>query len=530
MDIRSETVHAVLDAAEKLDRSGSIDEAAACYLEAIELARSRSEHSALVRALRKLAVLRRLQGDHAAARSLCEESFGAAVAAGDDVLAAEALNVRAVIDYETGNMDGAHATYLDALKLGGADRSLRARVEQNLGILSNVQGDLDDARSHYERSLDAYRQISDYRGCGQVYHNLGMLHADRKQWEDADEYLDRSRDIAGSLGDGYLEALCGLNQAEVRHARGLFPDALAHAENALHSFEKMGAVAEKADSYRVIGMVYRDTSRHVLAEARLRMARELASSAGSALIEAETCRELALLNQAMGRNKDALQLLNSAHRLFSSLDARLDLVDVGGKREKLEDTYLDVVREWGQSIESADSYTFGHCGRVADYAVAVAAQLGLGEEEQTVIRLGAYLHDLGKIRVPHEILNKPGRLTDEEFDVIKQHPVWGLELLDGIEFPWDIKPMIRWHHEKYDGTGYPDRLKGDEIPLEAQILCAADVFDALTSTRSYRGALSLAEAMSRMESSRDWWRADVYEAFVTATRKAPAATALSHAA
>ena len=93
------------------------------------------------------------------------------------------------------------------------------------------------------------------------------------------------------------------------------------------------------------------------------------------------------------------------------------------------------------------------------------------------------------------------------------HPVWGLELLATVEFPWDIKPIIRWHHEKYDGTGYPDRLKGDEIPLNAQIICIVDVYDALTTTRSYRGAMSQAEAVGRMEASRHWWRPDVYRAF-----------------
>ncbi len=211
----------------------------------------------------------------------------------------------------------------------------------------------------------------------------------------------------------------------------------------------------------------------------------------------------------MGRNQEALRLLSAAHRLFSRLDARVDLVDVASKVRRLEDTYLAVVREWGQSIESADSYTFGHCERVATYAMAVAQQLGCDESQLTAIRLGAYLHDLGKVRVPHEILNKPAKLTEQEFDVIKQHPEWGIELLATIEFPWDIKPIIRWHHEKYDGSGYPDRLRGDEIPVAAQIVCIADVYDALTTTRSYRAAMSRADAIARMEQSKHWWRPDV---------------------
>jgi putative nucleotidyltransferase with HDIG domain len=143
----------------------------------------------------------------------------------------------------------------------------------------------------------------------------------------------------------------------------------------------------------------------------------------------------------------------------------------------------------------------------------VGRELGLEPVQLTTIRLGAYLHDLGKVKVPHEILNKPGRLTDEEFAVIQKHPEWGIELLATVEFPWDLKPIIRSHHERYDGTGYPDRLRGDEIPLGAQIICIVDVYDALTTTRSYRPAMTAAEALSRMGETRHWWRPDVFAAF-----------------
>jgi putative two-component system response regulator len=118
--------------------------------------------------------------------------------------------------------------------------------------------------------------------------------------------------------------------------------------------------------------------------------------------------------------------------------------------------------------------------------------------------------------VPHEILNKPGQLSPAEFKVIAMHPIWGVEMLDTVEFPWDIKPIIRWHHEKHDGTGYPDQLQGDAIPLTAQIVGVADVWDALTSARSYRKAMPRDVALRIMAESRHHWRDDVYEAFVRA--------------
>jgi putative nucleotidyltransferase with HDIG domain len=160
---------------------------------------------------------------------------------------------------------------------------------------------------------------------------------------------------------------------------------------------------------------------------------------------------------------------------------------------------------------------------VATYALALAQELGLDQEQQTTIRIGAYLHDLGKVRVPHEILNKPTTLSPEELQIIQMHPVWGLELLATVEFPWDIKPIIRWHHEKYDGSGYPDRLRGDEIPINPQIICIVDVFDALTTTRSYRPAMSKAAALITMDECRGWWRPDVYQAFVKSMNRLSAA-------
>lgn len=133
--------------------------------------------------------------------------------------------------------------------------------------------------------------------------------------------------------------------------------------------------------------------------------------------------------------------------------------------------------------------------------------------------MGAYLHDLGKVRVPKEVLNKKGRLTDAEFDTIRMHPIWGVELLDRVEFPWDIQPIIRWHHERHSGGGYPDQLSGDDIPTGAQVICIVDVFDALTTQRSYRAAMTRDAAIDVIQRDRHWWRYDVFDAFMTALKE-----------
>src|SRR6266576_1255243 len=460
----------LLHGARAQERAARISDAIASYEAAIATAEGAGEPALLAEALRRLAVIRHHRNESDQARRLCHASYTVAHAAGNDVLAAEALNTLGGIDLETDAVADARRHFLRALELGGHSRELCARAEQNLGILANIQGDLDEALARYGRSLQAYHDSNDEHGRAIAYHTLGMASADRERFDEAEHYFRQSHEIAERAGDAYLGGLCLVNHAKVHVARDRYEDARRDAEAALAVFDQLGVGSAKA----------------------------------------EASRELALLYQAMGRNQEALSLLNAAHRLFGRLDARAHLVHVAGKMAELEAAYLAVVREWGQSLESADTYTFGHCERVAQLGVAVARALGLDEHEQTTVRLGAYLHDLGKVRVPHEILSKPGPLTRAELEVVQMHPIWGIELLAKVEFPWDIKPVIRWHHERYDGTGYPDRLCGDEIPVAAQIVGIVDVYDALTTTRPYRPAFSRAAALAESYHCRRHWSDAVF--------------------
>ncbi len=157
-------------------------------------------------------------------------------------------------------------------------------------------------------------------------------------------------------------------------------------------------------------------------------------------------------------------------------------------QEHLADLYLATIKSLALAIDAKDQYTHQHILRVQHYAVAAAKHLGLTGSELEAINTGALLHDIGKLGVPEYVLLKPGRLTDEEFAKIKQHPEIGAAILDPVEFPWPVLPVVRSHHEKWDGTGYPDGLAGEGIPRTARILAVADVYDALTSSRSYRNA------------------------------------------
>ncbi|HEX8244723.1 MAG TPA: HD-GYP domain-containing protein, partial [Longimicrobium sp.] len=231
------------------------------------------------------------------------------------------------------------------------------------------------------------------------------------------------------------------------------------------------------------------------------------------LLEAESQRERALVLRAQARNREALEALNRAHTLFTGLQARPDQDEISQRISKLETDFLSLVRFWGESIEAKDRYTSGHCERVAEYACRLATEAGLREREIVWFRMGAFLHDLGKTEVPEEILNKPGKLTDEERATMERHPVIGDEMLAPVEFPWDIRPMVRSHHERWDGRGYPDGLSGEAIPLSARILRIADVFDALTTARSYRRRLTPAEAMAIMEEDEGSFDPEIFAIF-----------------
>jgi putative two-component system response regulator len=161
-----------------------------------------------------------------------------------------------------------------------------------------------------------------------------------------------------------------------------------------------------------------------------------------------------------------------------------------------------VVRALSGAVDAKDAYTNGHSERVAKYAREIARRSGWSGERQKSIYLIGLLHDIGKIGIPDEIINKAGRLTDEEYAVIKTHPVQGDRILHNIsEFP-ELAIGARWHHERWDGTGYPDGIAGNDIPEEARIISVADAYDAMASRRSYRGVLSQETIRAEIEKGR----------------------------
>ncbi|MCK9200441.1 MAG: HD domain-containing protein [Gallionella sp.] len=170
--------------------------------------------------------------------------------------------------------------------------------------------------------------------------------------------------------------------------------------------------------------------------------------------------------------------------------------------KKLRSSLLDSITALAAIVEMRDPYTSGHQRRVAQLAIAIARKMQLPDEQVEGIHLASVVHDVGKIRVPAEILSKPGLLSELEFALIKDHPRNGYEILNPIDFPWPIAQIVLQHHERLDGSGYPQGLKGDQIILEARILSVADVVEAMSSHRPYRAGLGMEAALAQISAQR----------------------------
>jgi putative nucleotidyltransferase with HDIG domain len=191
-------------------------------------------------------------------------------------------------------------------------------------------------------------------------------------------------------------------------------------------------------------------------------------------------------------NSDDVRLLSTIGNHVTIAIGNIELFS------SLQEAYLATVRSLAAAVDAKDTYTRGHSDKVATYATFIATRMGLSHDQLTALEMAAYLHDIGKIGVPEEILLKPGRLTDDEMVQMRHHPLIGANILKPVAFPWAITPIVRHHHEYWDGKGYPAGLKGEEIPLLARILCVADSYEAMTADRPYRKGRTAAEAVEEL--------------------------------
>ena len=204
-------------------------------------------------------------------------------------------------------------------------------------------------------------------------------------------------------------------------------------------------------------------------------------------------------------NELIINIRNALRRRKLEIATRIHQQDlekmVTERTVKLQGALEGIIQAMARTVEVRDPYTAGHQQRVADLAAAIAIEMNIPKDQIEGIRMGAMIHDLGKISVPAEILSKPGRLTEIEFAFIKTHSRVGYDIIADIEFSWPIAQMVLQHHERMDGSGYPQGLSGEDILLEARILCVADVVEAMASHRPYREALGIDVALKEISAN-----------------------------
>lgn len=511
--VESSTVRQSIDSAKHAEREGRWSEACAIY-------------EALVRdpaanATTRLAALRWLgrgyleQGNRGAALDVLEAAVTSADIVGSDAAVAQALNVIGIVYQVGGDLDQA-ATIYEAARAKAelaADGALIAMIDQNLGTVAMIRGNLRAALEAFRLSHLGYQTLGMRNHEAQVLNNIALAYMELGELADAEKAYNQAALAFEEDGDHARQLDLAVNKVQLYIAAKRFDEALAQCEKLLAI-----AGSEKApwrgEVFRHLGVIARERGDLPAATDHLLKAEQHSIESGDLLLRADVTEQLAEVYWAQKRHRDMLQNLNDAHSLYSQLKAQHRVAQVEKRNGALEARFLEMAHQWGDSIEGKDRYTQGHCERVAFFACVLADSAGFNARSLFWFRIGALLHDIGKIIVPTEVLNKPGKLTDEEWAIMKRHPQAGLELVADIDFPGDITAIIRNHHERWDGTGYPDRLKGDDIPFAARILCVADVYDALTTTRSYRPGLTHARAAEIMRASTGQFDPQLLETFL----------------
>jgi putative nucleotidyltransferase with HDIG domain len=497
--VESSAVRESIDRAKQAEREGRWAEACAIYE---QLVRDPAAH-----ATTRLAALRWLgrayleQGNRSAALDVLEAAVTSADIVGSPPAVAQALNVVGIVYQVGGDLDQAATIYQAAREKAevAGDGALMAMIDQNLGTVAIIRGDLRAALEAFRLSHLGYQTLGMRNHEAQVLNNIALAYMELGELADAETAYDQAARAFEEDGDHARQLDLAVNKVQLYIAGRRFDEAETQCQQLLAAAD--GSSPWRGEVFRHMGVIARERGDLSAASESLRKAEQHANESGDLLLRADVSEQLAEVYWAQKRHRDMLLNLNNAHSLYTQLKAQHRVAQIDKRNDALESRFLEMAKQWGNSIESKDRYTQGHCERVAFFSCVLAESAGFSSRSLFWFRIGALLHDIGKIIVPTEVLNKPGKLTEEEWAIMKRHPEAGLELVADIDFPGDIGAIIRNHHERWDGKGYPDGLKGEDIPFAARILCVADVYDALTTTRSYRPGLTHARAAEIMRSS-----------------------------
>jgi diguanylate cyclase (GGDEF)-like protein/putative nucleotidyltransferase with HDIG domain len=490
----------LLEQARAAELGSRSDLARDLYERALQRAQTGGDAAVIPIALLAAARLANAAGESGVALDILDAALASATARGSDADCATAASLRSRVLWETGDLAGAEseaARSREWARRAGSGREA-ADALRTLGALAVARGAVTEGIGLYEQCVSELRTMGHVRDLSGALAALAELYDDARQWDASDATFQDAAAVAAGLGEPSAALDAELRHAELLARRGDIDRAQAVAERASEAARRLREPRAVAAASRAAAMVARHRGDFTHAEERLAAAESALRDYPDAMLAAEIAAERAELYHRQDRHRETIVALNRAYRALSQLRGSAALADVARRARRLEAQFIDVVRRWGQSIEAKDLNTHGHCERVADLACAIAVRMGITGPTVFWYRVGALLHDIGKLVIPGELLNKPGRLSEEEWALVRRHPVAGAEMLADVDFPWDVRPIVECHHECWDGSGYPHGLAGERIPLAARIVCVADVYDVLTSDRSFKRALSHDEALDVM--------------------------------
>lgn len=442
------------------------------------------------------------KGDHDRALGYLQRAIGAYRRLDDSIGLCKALRNLGVIYLELGEFDEAEITYSEAIDIAeiSCDELLYADLVNNLGAIMNMKGNWRKALDYYRESLNIYKSSDEIRKSAYTKNNIGITLTEQGLIDEAFEYFKKAYKIATDIKDASLTLIVDINLANLYLKRGNSQNAKNHCRAAEHYLIQVDFTnGNFVETQKIAGKIALHEKDYESSLNYFDNALDVSREIGTQFLEAEVLFERGTLYRLMNRPFDALNDLENSYHIYTSINAE-------GKKEKtetvinsIEQLYLDIFNSLANDIDKKDIYTKGHSDRVASFALLLGKELGLKSYMLKTLVASALLHDIGKIKIDDSILKKDGKLTDSEYAAIKKHPEFGVELLRGKEFPWDVKPSVLHHHERIDGMGYPLGLKGEDIPIGARILCVVDVFDALTSNRVYRKAFTTEKAISIMQ-------------------------------
>lgn len=496
----------LIESGREAQRTGAWDEALAHFETALDMLGTGEDPKLHADVLRWTGSVFRERGEMEKARERYEASRTKAEQAGLKPEVAASIIGLASLEVLRGNLDEASSLFMEARPIAeeqGDDRAVAA-VDQNLGIIANIQGNVALALLSYRSSLERFRRLDDKFAATRALNNMGMAHVDLAEWAAAETCFGEAAELASSNGDTMMVGRVELNRAELHLKRRRYEAAQESCDRSLHIFQRLRVKPSIADAYKFYGILYRETGRPDQADTHFALSLGMAEACQNRLMQAETQMEWALLHLEEERKQEGVLYLNRSLKIFRDLKASREVLDIERRLTRLKELYMPAVKGWGADVtEAKDPFQVGHAARVAEYATKLAREVGVEGWDLTWLRIGAFIHDLGNMAVPAEVLNKADVLNDAERELMQVHTLMGDSMAKQLDFPDEVRPIVRSHHEQWAGTGYPDKLAGEKIPFAARIVSIADVYDALTSPRSFRDAYTSKQAIGIMEKDAD---------------------------